>query len=91
MTALFHLLEDGKVIMDFSGKELDQRANRTHPASLTADLRATFEAQRIYSMGSYFSMHLLKMELFTFLQLSVLIADEALDKKTPLLRSMEVH
>ena len=79
--------DDGKVIMEFSGKELVRGA----PAASSfpsGGLRATFEA-RGYTAWDPSSYAFIKGKTLCIPTAFCSYGGEALDKKTPLLRSME--
>ena len=78
---------DGKVIMEFSGKELIQ--GETDASSFpSGGLRATFEA-RGYTAWDPTSFAFIKEGVLCIPTAFCSYGGEALDKKTPLLRSME--
>ncbi len=78
---------DGKVIMEFSGKELIQ--GETDASSFpSGGLRATFEA-RGYTAWDPTSFAFIKNGVLCIPTAFCSYGGEALDKKTPLLRSME--
>ena len=79
---------DGKIIMEFSGKEL---VNGEPDASSfpSGGLRATFEA-RGYTVWDPTSYAFIKDDTLCIPTAFCSYGGEALDKKTPLLRSMEV-
>ncbi|MBO5852186.1 MAG: glutamine synthetase III, partial [Clostridia bacterium] len=78
---------DGNIIMDFSGKELVQ--GETDASSFpSGGLRATFEA-RGYTAWDPTSFAFLKDGVLCIPTAFCSYSGEALDKKTPLLRSME--
>ncbi len=78
---------DGKVIMEFSGKELIQ--GETDASSFpSGGLRATFEA-RGYTAWDPTSFAFIKNNVLCIPTAFCSYTGEALDKKTPLLRSME--
>ncbi len=78
---------DGKVIMEFSGKELIQ--GETDASSFpSGGLRATFEA-RGYTAWDPTSFAFIKEGVLCIPTAFCSYCGEALDKKTPLLRSME--
>lgn len=79
-------IEDGRVILEFSGKELIQ-GEPDASSFPSGGLRATFEA-RGYTAWDPTSYAFIKGRRFVFLRRSA-PTEEALDKKTPLLRSME--
>ncbi|MEE0928413.1 MAG: glutamine synthetase III [Acutalibacteraceae bacterium] len=79
--------EGGKVIMEFSGKELIQ--GETDASSFpSGGLRATFEA-RGYTAWDPTSFAFIKNNVLCIPTAFCSYGGEALDKKTPLLRSME--
>ncbi|MBQ1187142.1 MAG: glutamine synthetase III [Clostridia bacterium] len=79
--------KDGNIIMDFSGKELVQ--GETDASSFpSGGLRATFEA-RGYTAWDPTSFAFLKEGVLCIPTAFCSYSGEALDKKTPLLRSME--
>ena len=79
--------KDGNIIMDFSGKELVQ--GETDASSFpSGGLRATFEA-RGYTAWDPTSFAFLKDGVLCIPTAFCSYSGEALDKKTPLLRSME--
>ena len=80
-------LPSGKVLMSFSGKELI-KGEPDASSFPSGGLRATFEA-RGYTAWILPLMRLSKGKHYVFLQRSVPMAERQLDKKTPLLRSME--
>ncbi|MDR1830725.1 MAG: glutamine synthetase III, partial [Candidatus Fibromonas sp.] len=77
----------GKVIMDFSGKEL-VRGEPDASSFPSGGLRATFEA-RGYTVWDATSYAFIKDGTFCIPTAFCSYSGEALDKKTPLLRSME--
>lgn len=78
---------DGRVIMEFSGKELIQ--GETDASSFpSGGLRATFEA-RGYTAWDPTSFAFIKNNVLCIPTAFCSYTGEALDKKTPLLRSME--
>ncbi len=78
---------DGQVIMEFSGKELIQ--GETDASSFpSGGLRATFEA-RGYTAWDPTSFAFIKNNVLCIPTAFCSYGGEALDKKTPLLRSME--
>jgi len=78
---------DGKVIMEFSGKEL-VRGEPDASSFPSGGLRATFEA-RGYTVWDITSFAFLKDGALYIPTAFCSYSGEALDKKTPLLRSME--
>jgi glutamine synthetase len=78
---------DGKVIMEFSGKEL-VRGEPDASSFPSGGLRATFEA-RGYTVWDITSFAFLKEGTLYIPTAFCSYSGEALDKKTPLLRSME--
>lgn len=78
---------DGKVIMEFSGKEL-VRGEPDASSFPSGGLRATFEA-RGYTAWDPTSYAFIKDETLYIPTAFCSYSGEALDKKTPLLRSME--
>jgi len=78
---------DGKVIMDFSGKELSQ-GEPDASSFPSGGLRATFEA-RGYTAWDPTSYAFIKDGVLCIPTAFCSYGGEALDKKTPLLRSME--
>ncbi len=79
--------EDGKVIMEFSGKEL-VRGEPDASSFPSGGLRATFEA-RGYTAWDPTSYAFIKEDTLYIPTAFCSYSGEALDKKTPLLRSME--
>ncbi len=79
--------EDGKVIMEFSGKEL-VRGEPDASSFPSGGLRATFEA-RGYTAWDPTSYAFIKDDTLYIPTAFCSYGGEALDKKTPLLRSME--
>lgn len=79
--------KDGKVIMDFSGKELI-KGEPDASSFPSGGLRATFEA-RGYTAWDPTSYAFLKDGTLCIPTVFCSYSGEALDKKTPLLRSME--
>lgn len=79
---------DGKVILEFSGKELIQ-GEPDASSFPSGGLRATFEA-RGYTAWDCTSPAFLKDDTLCIPTAFCSYTGEALDKKTPLLRSMEV-
>ncbi len=80
-------LEDGRVIMEFSGKELVQ-GEPDASSFPSGGLRATFEA-RGYTAWDPTSYAFIKENTLCIPTAFCSYGGEALDKKTPLLRSME--
>ncbi len=78
---------DGKVIMEFSGKEL-VRGEPDASSFPSGGLRATFEA-RCYTAWDPTSYAFIKDDTLCIPTAFCSYGGEALDKKTPLLRSME--
>ena len=78
---------DGKVIMEFSGKEL-VRGEPDASSFPSGGLRSTFEA-RGYTVWDTTSYAFIKDRTFYIPTAFCSYSGEALDKKTPLLRSME--
>ncbi|MCL2100017.1 MAG: glutamine synthetase III, partial [Oscillospiraceae bacterium] len=78
---------DGKVIMEFSGKELI-RGEPDASSFPSGGLRATFEA-RGYTVWDTTSYAFIKDKTLCIPTAFCSYSGEALDKKTPLLRSME--
>lgn len=78
---------DGKVIMEFSGKEL-VRGEPDASSFPSGGLRATFEA-RGYTVWDVTSYAFIKDGTLCIPTAFCSYSGEALDKKTPLLRSME--
>ena len=81
-------LEDGHVIMEFSGKELVQ-GEPDASSFPSGGLRATFEA-RGYTAWDPTSYAFIKENTLCIPTAFCSYSGDALDKKTPLLRSMEV-
>ncbi len=79
---------DGKIIMEFSGKEL-VRGESDASSFPSGGLRATFEA-RGYTSWDPTSYAFIKDDTLYIPTAFCSYGGEALDKKTPLLRSMEV-
>ena len=79
--------EDGKIIMEFSGKEL-VRGEPDASSFPSGGLRATFEA-RGYTVWDTTSYAFIKDGSLCVPTAFCSYSGEALDKKTPLLRSME--
>src|SRR5215471_19079874 len=79
--------DDGKVIMEFSGKEL-VRGEPDASSFPSGGLRATFEA-RGYTVWDTTSYAFVKDGTLYIPTAFCSYSGEALDKKTPLLRSME--
>ncbi len=82
-----NLKSDGKVIMEFSGKELI-RGEPDASSFPNGGLRATFEA-RGYTAGDPTSYAFIKNGVLCIPTAFCSYSGHALDKKTPLLRSME--
>lgn len=80
-------IEGGKVLMDFSGKEL-VRGEPDASSFPSGGLRATFEA-RGYTAWDPSSFAFLKEGSLYIPTIFCSYSGEALDKKTPLLRSMD--
>ncbi|MCK5811705.1 MAG: glutamine synthetase III [Clostridiales bacterium] len=80
--------DDGKVILEFSGKELI-KGEPDASSFPNGGLRATFEA-RGYTAWDCTSPAFVKDEILCIPTAFCSYNGEALDKKTPLLRSMEV-
>ena len=80
--------DDGKIIMEFSGKEL-VRGEPDASSFPSGGLRATFEA-RGYTAWDPTSYAFVKENTLCIPTAFCSYGGEALDKKTPLLRSMEV-
>ncbi len=80
--------EDGRVIMEFSGKELI-KGEPDASSFPSGGLRATFEA-RGYTAWDPTSYAFIKEDTLCIPTAFCSYSGEALDKKTPLLRSMEV-
>ncbi len=78
---------DGKVIMEFSGKEL-VKGEPDASSFPSGGLRATFEA-RGYTVWDITSYAFIKDDSLCIPTAFCSYSGEALDKKTPLLRSME--
>jgi len=78
---------DGKIIMEFSGKEL-VRGEPDASSFPSGGLRATFEA-RGYTVWDITSFAFIKDGTLCIPTAFCSYSGEALDKKTPLLRSME--
>lgn len=78
---------DGKIIMDFSGKEL-VRGEPDASSFPSGGLRTTFEA-RGYTIWDVTSHAFIKDDTLCIPTAFCSYGGEALDKKTPLLRSME--
>ena len=78
---------DGKIIMEFSGKEL-VRGEPDASSFPSGGLRATFEA-RGYTVWDITSYAFIKDDTLCIPTAFCSYSGEALDKKTPLLRSME--
>ncbi len=81
-------LDNGRVIMEFSGKELIQ-AEPDASAFPSGGLRATFEA-RGYTAWDPTSYAFIKENTLCIPTVFCSYGGEVLDKKTPLLRSMDV-
>ncbi len=79
--------QDGKIIMDFSGKEL-VKGEPDASSFPSGGLRATFEA-RGYTVWDASSYAFIKDGTLCIPTAFCSYSGEALDKKTPLLRSME--
>ena len=79
--------KDGKVIMEFSGKEL-VRGETDASSFPSGGLRATFEA-RGYTAWDATSYAFIKDKVLCIPTAFCSYGGDALDKKTPLLRSME--
>ncbi|WP_461257810.1 glutamine synthetase III family protein [Treponema sp. R80B11-R83G3] len=79
--------EDGKIIMEFSGKEL-VRGEPDASSFPSGGIRATFEA-RGYTVWDVTSFAFIKDGTLCIPTAFCSYSGEALDKKTPLLRSME--
>ncbi|MCL2512998.1 MAG: glutamine synthetase III [Oscillospiraceae bacterium] len=79
--------KDGKIIMEFSGKEL-VRGEPDASSFPSGGLRATFEA-RGYTVWDISSYAFIKDGTLCIPTAFCSYSGEALDKKTPLLRSME--
>jgi glutamine synthetase len=79
--------DDGKVIMEFSGKEL-VRGEPDASSFPSGGIRATFEA-RGYTVWDVTSFAFIKDGTLCIPTAFCSYSGEALDKKTPLLRSME--
>ena len=80
-------VDGGRVIMEFSGKELIQ-GEPDASSFPTGGLRATFEA-RVYTAWDPTSYAFIKDGVLCIPTAFCSYGGEALDKKTPLLRSME--
>ncbi|MDD3866976.1 MAG: glutamine synthetase III, partial [Eubacteriales bacterium] len=78
---------DGRIIMEFSGKEL-VRGEPDASSFPSGGLRATFEA-RGYTVWDITSYAFIKDQTLCIPTAFCSYSGEALDKKTPLLRSME--
>ncbi len=85
--SFIHPLGDGGVIMDFSGRELIQ-GEPDASSFPSGGLRATFEA-RGYTAWDPTSFAFIKENTLCIPTAFCAYSGEALDKKTPLLRSME--
>ena len=81
-------LKDGKVLLEFGGKEL-VRGEPDASSFPSGGLRATFEA-RGYTAWDPTSYAFIKDEVLCIPTAFCSYTGEALDKKTPLLRSMDV-
>ncbi len=79
--------EDGRIIMEFSGKEL-VKGESDASSFPSGGLRATFEA-RGYTVWDTTSFAFIKENTLCIPTAFCSYGGEALDKKTPLLRSME--
>ena len=79
---------DGQVIMDFSGKEL-VKGEPDASSFPSGGLRATLKQEDIQH-GILLHLHSLKMKTLYIPTAFCSYSGEALDKKTPLLRSMDV-
>ncbi|MBC3796993.1 glutamine synthetase type III [Acetobacterium tundrae] len=86
--AFINPTEDGKVIMEFSGKEL-VKGEPDASSFPSGGLRATFEA-RGYTAWDPTSYAFIKGSTLCIPTVFCSYSGEILDKKTPLLRSMEV-
>ncbi len=80
-------VEDGKIIMEFSGKELVQ-GEPDASSFPNGGIRSTFEA-RGYTVWDTTSYAFIKDDILCIPTAFCSYSGEALDKKTPLLRSME--
>ena len=80
-------IDDGNIIMDFSGKEL-VKGESDASSFPSGGLRATFEA-RGYTAWDPTSFAFIKNNVLCIPTAFCAYGGEALDKKTPLLRSME--
>lgn len=85
--AFFSYSQDGRIIMDFSGKEL-VRGESDASSFPSGGLRQTFEA-RGYTAWDCTSPAFIKDSTLYIPTVFCSYTGEALDKKTPLLRSME--
>lgn len=85
--SFIHPCGDGSVLMDFSGKELIQ-GEPDASSFPSGGLRATFEA-RGYTAWDPTSFAFIKGNVLCIPTAFCSYSGEALDKKTPLLRSME--
>lgn len=85
--SFIHPIGDGGVIMDFSGKELI-KGEPDASSFPSGGLRATFEA-RGYTAWDPTSFAFIKENTLCIPTAFCAYSGEALDKKTPLLRSME--
>ena len=81
-------IEGGKIIMSFSGKEL-VRGEPDASSFPSGGIRSTFEA-RGYTVWDITSYAFIKNDTLCIPTAFCSYSGEALDKKTPLLRSMEV-
>lgn len=86
--SFLHPTSDGKIIMEFSGKELIQ-GEPDASSFPSGGIRATFEA-RGYTAWDPTSYAFIKNGVFCIPTAFCSYSGEVLDKKTPLLRSMEV-
>ncbi len=86
--SFIELSQDGGVIMDFSGKEL-VKGEPDASSFPSGGLRATFEA-RGYTAWDPTSFAFIKGKVLHIPTAFCSFRGEALDKKTPLLRSMDV-
>lgn len=87
MTASFSPVDGGAIIMEFSGKELI-KGEPDASSFPSGGLRATFEA-RGYTAWDPTSYAFIKDKTLCIPTAFCSYGGEALDKKTPLLRSME--
>ncbi len=85
--SFIHPVEDGKIIMDFRGKELF-RGEPDASSFPSGGLRSTFEA-RGYTAWDPTSYAFIKENTLCIPTVFYSYGGEALDKKTPLLRSQE--